>query len=195
MTSPPPPLHASRLRTRRVELREILSTDLPQLFLWRNSDTFRYLFHYDESVVDYETFARQFQYDRAVRPHQFAVERTVGLKRDLIGLTFTHSWSAPTRSCFLNVFLGDGLAGRGYGIDTFLLMTRFLLEEVGVATVFVEVFAFNVFSLSCLRGSPLREVARLEKGRSHLGQMHDIVRFAVDRTAEPEVRSLLSRLC
>lgn len=133
------------MATRRVRLRRLAHSDFEVLYGWRNTRSFRSnIMSYDD-VVTYDEFAGQIERSRADRPYRYMVDR----RRDgqPIGFTYAHGHSGDGSTCLLNVYIEEALAGRGYGVDVFALMTQLLLRKVGVQCLFIDVFAYNKMSL------------------------------------------------
>ena len=116
------------LETRRIRLREIQDEDLAILFQWRNTEKFRFLFHYDESIVTYDEFCEEFTRDADAHKFQFLIEMKD--THDPVGLTFVHSFSEKYKTCFLNLFLSEKFERRGYGTDSFVLFVLFLFKKL-----------------------------------------------------------------
>src|SRR5215831_5042151 len=93
------------LETRRIRLRSVQKRDMRTLFKWRNGDRFRFLFHYDESEVNYQEFCEEFAKDTDWKKFQFLAEKKSTLEP--VGLTFIHSYSEEYQFCFLNIFLNE----------------------------------------------------------------------------------------
>jgi RimJ/RimL family protein N-acetyltransferase len=174
----PTRLSSDCMQTRRILLRECRPQDLPTLFTWRNADSFRFMFHYNEEIVDYDAFREEFRWDAKVRPFQYVVEKC--RDRRAIGLAFVHGMSVEGRSCYLNIFLSDGSTAKGYGVDVFVLFYQFLFQHVGVERLFLEAFEYNTASVAGLRKMGLSEVGRSVNARMHNGAAHDTLRFAAD---------------
>src|SRR5438045_9099255 len=114
------------LETRRIRLREIQAADLITIFNWRNTEKFRFLFHYDESEVNYEEFCEECSLDATARQFPFLIEKKD--THELVGLTFIHTYSKEYQSCFLNIFLSGAFEKKGYGTHAFVLFVLFLFN-------------------------------------------------------------------
>ena len=180
------------METRRIRLREVSLTDAPTLFEWRNTEHFRFLFHHDDSVVDYAAFLDDFARAPARRKFQFIIEK-VG-RQQPVGISFVHHFSLEEDHCFLNVYLSEPYTGRGYGVDVVALACHFLLRSVGISTVFLEAFAYNTLSLATLRKAGIPRVEDYHAGRLHLGVEHEILRFRIDRSFLGRIDQLLAAL-
>lgn len=183
---------APKLETRRVLLRSVRDDDLSTLFTWRNSESFRYLFHHNENIVSFDEFCREFQNDATVRPFQYVIEKRAS--GEVIGLSFVHSLADDKKSCFLNIFFADRFERRGYGVDVFALFCRFLLEDGGIERIYVEAFDYNIFSINSIRATGMIEVERQKNKHLHLSHRYDVLKFVGDRSLLPAIRQMLTRL-
>ena len=173
------------METRRIRLRQINENDYPVIFEWRNTEKFRYLFHHTENIIGYLNFCEEFSGDATVRKFQFLIEKTDN--NEPIGLTFIHSYSEKEKHCLLNIYFTDSFERKGYGVDTFVLFFHFLLEEIGIKRIYVEAFAYNLFSISCIRRTGMTEVNNFGNKKLHDGKEYNILRFVGDRTILPKV--------
>jgi RimJ/RimL family protein N-acetyltransferase len=180
------------LETRRIRLRKIQKQDFPAIFKWRNTEKFRFLFHYDESIVDYEMFCEEFKRDAHARPFQFLIEKRE--TKEPLGLTFIHSYSEEYHTCFLNLFLSEPFERKGFGTDAFVLFVLFLFNEVGLKRLFAQASDYNEYSIACIRRGGMRElIGNIEK-KIHKGKEHDILCFAADETIVPRLSKILKLL-
>ena len=173
------------METRRIKLREVQKEDFPTLFMWRNTEKFRFLFHHNENIINYVRFCSEFSSDAAVRKFQYIIQKTDTL--DLIGLTFVHSYSEKDNHCFLNLFLTEDYEKKGYGVDVFVLFCLFLLKDIGIRSLYVEAFSYNTFSIACIRRTGMIEVENLENKKLHDGKKYNILRFKGDSSLIPEL--------
>jgi len=166
------------METRRIRLREVEKRDFPILFSWRNTEKFRFFFHHNENVINYDMFCDEFTMDATVRQFQFVIEKTN--TNELIGLTFIHSFSVVNNHCFLNLFLKEPFERKGYGVDAFILFCRFLFNTAEIKKVYAEAFSYNALSIACMRHSGMTEIKGLTKKKLHLGNEYNILRFSCD---------------
>jgi len=183
---------AIAMRTRRIRLRAFLESDMPQLFAWRNTDSFRsYIMPHDRKV-DFDQFCQDFADGSPYRAFDFLIETV----RDgtPAGFAFVHGMSERESHAFVMVYLEERFEGRGYGVDAFLLLARFMFETIGLRSLYVEVAEYNKLSLASIRAAGLKEVERLKGQRVHNGLAYDRLRFRGDAERLPEVVAWLDKL-
>lgn len=180
------------MQTRRINLRAFTDEDLPTFFRWRNTEKFRFLFHHDENVVTYEECCAEFVHDSPGKDFQYITERTSN--GEVMGLTYVHHLNSKEGSCFVGIFLEERFEGKGYGVDIFLLLARFLFESLKLKRVYVEVFAYNALSLATIRAAGMTEVERFPGQRKHQGEPSDVLHFYYEVERLPEVIALLEKL-
>jgi len=178
--------------TRRVALRELTDTDLPTVYRWRNTPSFRsYIMSYDDKV-SFEEFCGQMRRSGLHRPHRFMVDHRVTGRP--IGFTYARDHAGDGSSCFLNIYIEDAFVGLGYGVDIFALMTLFLLREVRAQSVYVDVFAYNTKSLAAMWGAGFREIEAHGETRDHDGAAYPIHRFEISEVNLPKIEATLTAL-
>jgi len=180
------------METRRIRLREVTKEDLPTIFEWRNTEKFRFLFHHNENIINYDEFCEEFICDMTVRKFQYIIETTTTCK--LVGLTFIHSFSEVENYCFFNVFFDERYEGKGYGVDAFALFSYFLFNSAGIKKIYVEAFEYNIRSLSFIRKSGMKEIEVLRNKKLHLEKEYDILRFSCDNSLLPTIIALKEKL-
>jgi RimJ/RimL family protein N-acetyltransferase len=173
------------LESRRIRLREIHDENLATIFHWRNTEKFRFLFHYDESIVTYDEFTKEFNRDAEVRAFQFLIEKKD--THEPIGLTFIHTYSTEYRSCFLNIFVSEPFEKKGYGTDAFVLFVLFLFNELYLNKLFVQASDYNEHSISCIRKIGMKELNGNITKKIHEGREQNIICFAADANILPRL--------
>jgi RimJ/RimL family protein N-acetyltransferase len=171
------------LETRRIRLREIENRDFPTLFKWRNTEKFKYLFHYNENEISYDKFREEFTWDATVRKFQYLIE--VKNSNEPVGLAFVHTYSEEDKDCFLNIFLSEPFEKKGYGVDVFVLFFLFLFNQIGIKKLFVEASEYNEHSIACIRNSGMVELSGPFTKKIHAGKEYDIIRFEGDNKLLP----------
>ena len=119
-----------------------------QYLVWRNTEKFRFLFHYYESEVNYEEFCEEFRRDVRDRKFQFLIEKRA--TNEPMGLTFVHTFSEEYKSCFLNLFISKPFEKKGLGTDVFVVFVLFLFNEIGLKKLFVQTSDYNEHSVACI---------------------------------------------
>ena len=184
---------ATIIETRRIRFRKVQESDFPKLFIWRNSEKFRFLFHYNERIVTYEEFCTEFTQDATVREYQFVIVRKD--TEELIGLTFTHSYSSNENSCIINTFLSEPFEKKGYGVESFVLFFVFLFQVVGINILYAEAFSYNTFSIACIRRSGMKQIGVLPTKKNHNGKEYEVLRFKGDVSLLPAFLKFKEKLC
>jgi RimJ/RimL family protein N-acetyltransferase len=180
------------METKRIRLREVKNSDLPTLFTWRNSEKFRFLFHHNENIITYDDFCEEFKMDSFVRKFQFIIEKISN--NEPIGLTFVHSFSKISNDCFLNIFLKEDFERKGYGVDTFILFCRFLFDKVAIKKIYTEVFAYNTFSIACMRHCEMLELKDLSKKKLHKGVEYSVLSFVCDSAILQKLKNIEEKI-
>ena len=180
------------LETRRIRLREIRNGDLITLFGWRNTEKFRFLFHHNENILNYEEFCEEFMCDATVRKFQYLVEMKES--NEPAGLTFVHTYSEKDKDCFLNIFLSEPFERKGYGVDVFVLFVLFLFNKIGIKKLFVEASAYNERSIACIRNSGMMKLSGINNKIIIAGKEYDLFRFEGDNKIVSELIKLNEHL-
>ena len=136
------------LENERVLLREIASSDTPNIVNWRNTPSVR------ERFVQQELFTAESHEEwlhTQVEPghvRQFIiVEKATG--RD-VGSTFLRDIDPINRRAEIGIFIGESEArGHGIGVSAIRLMTEYSFRELKLHRILARILADNVASLNC----------------------------------------------
>ena len=180
------------MNTRRILLRKITHDDLKKLFEWRNTEKYRFLFHYNESIIDFEEFCKEFYSDMSYIKFRYIIQKLDS--KELIGIAFAHSFSKKELRCYINIYLVDRLEKKGYGVDAFALLYNHLFESVGVKKIYVQALPYNRHSISCIEASGMSKVKNGMGKRTHLSKEYNLIRFVGNKNVLPRIKGILQAL-
>ncbi len=136
------------LENERVILRDIASSDTPNIVRWRNMPSVRERFMQQElfTVESHEEWLRAQVKTGHVR--QFIiVEKANGQD---IGSAFLRDIDNQNHRAEIGIFIGEENArSRGIGVATVKLMTEYGFQEMKLHRIFARILADNPASLHC----------------------------------------------
>ncbi len=145
---------------KRVVLRAIEESDLPELHRWGNDpDICQMLagWHFPTSMDDQRAWLQSFNVNSL---HQRYAIDTPDL--GLIGTANLVDINWKDRNAFHGMLLGDkDMRGKGYGVDTIMAVMRYAFEELGLQRLDGSMIEYNTPSL----GVYLKKCNWKEEGR------------------------------
>ena len=144
-------------RTRRIFLRPITEEDLPILWRWRNSQSFRDFCSCRKEEISLNEFETEIQEDfTADRHEQYMICQA---KTDEpMGTIFSYGFDPVNGHVSITTYLSDGNHGLSYGPEAFLLFIAHLFEAYNLFKIYTEVYDYNDLSLrTMLKGGFIEE--------------------------------------
>lgn len=167
----------------KVYLRPITIEDTEDIIRWRNSDSVRPYFIYQE------LFTREghLNWLRTMidsgKGYQFIVCRKEDDKP--IGSTYLRDYDPKSRKAEYGVFLGEvSERGKGIGKEILGLTLKFAFEELGLHKVFARAFAENLPSVNSFLSCGFEKEAYLKDEEFVNGEYRDIIFLAKFNPAE-----------
>lgn len=180
----------SVLQTRRIRLRPAIENDYPLLFQWRNNPGYIKLCSTRRYSVNWQHFLKELKIDfRCNRHLQFLIE--LQSSQQPIGTIFSFSLNKIDGYVFITIFLEEKFVGKGFGVDAVALLIVHLFSILPIHKVYFDVFGYNDFSASALRGIGFAEEGRFKEHRVFEGVRYDLFRFAVYRDSLVKIQVLL----
>ena len=136
------------LQNERILLREIASTDTPNIIRWRNNPNVRERFMQQELFTEesHEEWLRT-QVQTGHVAQYIITDRVSG--RD-VGSTFLRDIDNDNHHAEIGIFIGENEArGCGLGVSAVLLLTEHGFQELKLHRVFARILADNDASLRC----------------------------------------------
>src|SRR5690606_9858371 len=164
------------LKTRRLALRPVESSDSLILDSWHNSGD------YLELVSSREVKNRH--------THCMVVHRSTGKP---IGEAYTFSYNKSDGWMFLNVFICEEYRKFGYGAEACIMIICYTFEHIPLYKMYCDAFATNAQSIAMMEGAGLHREGLLKGHRFYSGRRYDVVRFAVHQDNLPRLNGLLGR--
>lgn len=182
----------SDLKTSRIELKPVESSDLPILHKWRNEFRFLNLFSLGRNLVSLEEFAKEHQKDtERERRMQFMV--MLREKNLPIGTIYTLNLNQIDGYVFIGTYIDEQHERMGYGAEAVALLVHYLFKFFPIHKIYFEVFAYNKLSLSTLRNAEFVEEGHFKEHRFIDGARYDVIRFAACRSSLKKLNCLLKK--
>lgn len=172
-------------------MRPVTESDYQDLFRWRNSETYQDRFNEaSRKAVDFSTFTKEYSQEKQLRKYEYIIELQ---KSDVqaIGIIFTHTHSSINGYCSVNIFIEHLWEGKGYAVEAFGLLVHHLFDTTSLHKVYVDVFAYNLLSLSTIQSCGLVQEGRFIGHRLHRDERHDVIRFAAYRSTMERFTKIL----
>lgn len=104
----------------------------------------------------------------------FAVYERVSLRP--LGITGLRDIDHRHRTAEFVIFLGEKQYwGKGYGAETARLMLEYGFERLGLHSIMLKVYAFNVRGIRAYRRAGFREIGRRRAAHHVAGNVHDVI--------------------
>ncbi len=179
--------------TRRIFLSPITKDDYNLLWRWRNDKVFILNCTKKKDEISFNDFVKELDYDfRVDRHEQYIVcKKTTSVP---IGTIFSYNFSEYDKHLFITLYLEKEFTNFGYGVDAFLLLSCYVMEEYDLFKIYTDVYAHNVKSLKPLLKGGFREEGRFIGHRFVDGKRVDILRLAMYQSDLPRAKELAQSL-
>lgn len=128
--------------TKRLVLRPWHEDDLPVLFIWRNSETYREFCSNRKKEITFEQFHIEFLNDlKKDRTDQFMVCRNKDAQS--VGTIFLYNLNTHHRNAFVTIFIEDQFHKYGFGPEAFGHYVQNMMKKYGLHKICTEVYSHN----------------------------------------------------
>ncbi len=166
---------------RWVNLSPISEKDLPVLFSWRNSATFRKFCSKRRIEISYENFVTELRNDlRSDRLEQAVIRNRKGI---LVGTIFSYEYCADDGYLFVSIYLDEAERDFGYGVAAMVVFCSEMFRRYQLFKLYVDVYSHNVSVVAQLEPAGFVQEGRFLRHRREGENRCDMLRFALYRTA------------
>lgn len=175
--------------TRRIFLSPITKNDYELLWKWRNDEVFIQNCTKKRDVISFSDFVSELDYDFSIDRHEqyIVCKKTANTP---IGTIFSYNFSKYDKHLFITLYLEKKFTNFGYGVDAFLLLACYVMEEYELFKIYTDVYAHNIESLNSLQRWGLKEEGRFVGHRLVKGKRVDMLRLAMYQTDLPKAKEL-----
>lgn len=181
------------LETRRISLKPVQKIDIPVMYEWRNSDSYRGYFQARRNIVTQEEFDVEYKRDLERSRH---TQFIIWLKRlnKPIGLVYSYSYSQTEAHVMMGTFIEEGVKNKGYGAEASVLFIQYLFDVFSIRKISVDVYGYNQASLSGCENIGFVKEGEFREHRFYNGKYWSVIRMAMLRTDLQRVSSLWNKL-
>ena len=181
------------LATKDIVLRPATEGDLSIMHEWRNSDSYRSLFANRRNLVSFDEFRVEYKKEKDGQRH---VQFIVVLKRigRPIGLTYSYGASMNDGFVFFGTYIDDQFQSKGYGAKASILMIGHLFDTYPIQKVCVDVFSYNLPSISGCENLGFTKEGEFVRQRFYYGKYWNVVRMALFRDNLDRLLTLQKRI-
>jgi RimJ/RimL family protein N-acetyltransferase len=174
-----------------LDLCEVQEEHLPTLFLWRNTADFMALCTTRRNTVSLEEFEAELASDlRKDRHIQFLIIR----RNEYIGTIYSYNLNRTDGHVFVTIYMAESWRNKGYGAEAMIVFFEYLFREYNLYKVYVEIYSYNLESLSALINGGFTEEGRFCGHRLYNGERYDLIRMTFFRNQLKNCSHLVKRL-
>lgn len=181
------------LETNRIALRPVQKADLPIMYQWRNSDTYRGYFQARRNVVTQEEFENEYKRDVERSRHaQFVVwSKRLNMQ---IGLVYSFSYSQSESHVMMGTFVTEDARNKGYGAEASVLFIKYIFDNFPIRKISVDIYEYNNASLAGCENLGFVKEGEFREHRFYNGKYWNVIRMAMLQTDSQRVCSVWARL-
>jgi RimJ/RimL family protein N-acetyltransferase len=175
---------------RSIALRQVSEADLPLLFRLFADPRRSHLWMRTRSVFDERSFYEAWQtWSCGAFGAKFIVDR----RHRPIGLVYEYERSVEDGFTKVTALLLEEQVNQGAGVIATALLVDWLLLNLPLRKVYLEVYGYNPRVAGILRKLEIPEEAVLQENRFWNGEYWNLHVFAIERQAWPRIRARILR--
>ncbi len=168
------------METRRIFLRPAEKSDIPLLYIWRNTESYRELFSGRRNIISMEEFEVEYKRDAERLKHvQFLV--CLKTNKNPIGLIYSYNYVPTDGHVFMGIFVDEHFRKIGYGAEATILFVKFLFDMYPIHKVLAEIYSYNKPSLSGSKNLGFVVEGEFKNHRFYKGRYWNVLRMALYR--------------
>jgi ribosomal-protein-alanine N-acetyltransferase len=181
-----------QLRTKRLHLRRIVSTDAALLWtIWRDQELIQYTYHrYTPELVDSEERVRQILTWYGSRPESQGPFLAFTTEGDFVGICGLDSKSAELQEYDVYYLIVREQQGKGYATEVTRALIDLGFEELAAERIMAEVVDVNEASSQVLTKVGMLLEGRMRRKFYRGKAFHDLLIYAILRSDWLGIRSV-----
>lgn len=174
----------------RVDLREIIKSDLVFLHKCRNTENFMHFCSTRRNSVSMDEFDEELLADLNRDSHKQCLIFNRGIP---IGTIYSYGLNHTDGHIYISIYIVPEYEKSGYGAEAFSMFLWYLFETLSLYKVYTDAYSYNEHSINCLRHAGFVEEGRFKGHRIYREERHDLIRFSFSQDEIPRLKKYVMR--
>lgn len=165
------------LSTGRTTLKPIEKEDYDYIYNWITDFDYNMLWSNIREFPRKESFFELFDFNIINEFSFYFMIQKKGNKN--IGTIFIHDYNKTDNYASISAFILPEFQNKFYGIDSYVLAFDFIVQNLPLRKLYLDVFSYNVNSISLIEKIGFKREGVFKKHRYYKGEYHDLNRYSL----------------